>query len=292
MHTDATRAIIALTGEDRSHFLQGLITQDITHLRDTRGLFAALLSPQGKILHDFFILAHGETILLDTDAAHKDALIKRLTMYKLRAKVTLADASEQWRVAYRTRATHAAVGHVTDKKTCLMMTDPRAAELGERLYLTPDAEEPKNTVSADEYHRHRLKLGVPDGVRDVIDDVALDAGYDALGAVSFTKGCFVGQEVTARMHYKSIARRGFYVVEAETGTLPPAGTPVKAGGVTVGTLRGSIGSLGLAMLKFEETEAALEQGTNLLVDNLGITIHAPGWMQPKLAQFRAARENQ
>ncbi len=292
MHTDATRAVLAITGEERSHFLQGIITQDIHLLRDGRGLFAALLSPQGKILHDFFLLQHGDSILLDCDASHKDALIKRLTMYKLRAKVTISDASDQWRVAYRTRATHAAVGHVTDKRTCLVMTDPRAAELGERLYLTAEADEAKNTVSVEEYHLHRMKLGVPDGARDVVDDVALDAGYDALGAVSFTKGCFVGQEVTARMHYKNIARRGFYVLESESGTVPATGSPVKAGGIAIGTVRGSIGGLGLAMLKFEETEAALESGTTLVVDNLDVSAHAPAWLQPKLAQFRAARENQ
>ena len=292
MHTDATRAVLALTGPDRSQFLQGLITQDVTHLREGRGLFAALLSPQGKILHDFFLLTHGDTILLDTDATQQAALMKRLLMYKLRASVTLTDVSDQWRVAYRTRATHAAVGHVTAHPTCLVMTDPRAAELGERLYLAPEAKEPKHTVSADDYHRHRLTLGVPDGARDIADDVALDAGYDALGAVSFTKGCFVGQEVTARMHYKNIARRGFYMVEAEHGTLPPSGAALKAGGVTLGTLRGSMGAHGLAMLKFDETETALQQGSALLVDNIGVAIHAPAWLQPKLAQFRAARENQ
>lgn len=291
MHTDATRAMLALTGDDRSHFLQGIITQDITLLREARGLFAALLSPQGKILHDFFLLTHGDAILLDCDATQKDALMKRLTMYKLRAKVNITDATEQWRVAYRTRATHAAVGHVTDKKEYLVMTDPRAAELGERLYLTPAAVDVKNTVAPEEYHRHRIKLGVPDGARDIADDVALDAGYDALGAVSFSKGCFVGQEVTARMHYKNIARRGFYVIETG-GTVPASGAAIKAGGVAIGTVRGSIGGIGLAMLKFEETENALENGTSLLVDNLEVTAHAPAWLQPKLAQFRAARENQ
>lgn len=292
MHTDATRAVLVLTGEDRSHFLQGLITQDVTHLREGRGLFAAILSPQGKILHDFFLLQHGDSILLDADASQKEALIKRLTMYKLRAKVSINDVSDQWRVAYRTRATHAAVGHVADKKTCLVMTDPRGAELGDRLYLTPEVDDAKNTVTLEEYHRHRMKLGVPDGVRDVTDDVALDAGYDALGAVSFTKGCFVGQEVTARMHYKNIARRGFYVLEAQSGILPATGTAIKAGGVAIGTVRGSMGGLGLAMLKFAETEAALENGSPLLVDNVHVSAHAPAWLQPKLAQFRAARENQ
>ena len=95
MHTDATRAIIEITGDDRVHFLQGLTTQDITHLRPERGLFAALLTPQGKILHDFFLLQYGDAILLDCDATQKEALLKRLSMYKLRAKVTLRDATAE-----------------------------------------------------------------------------------------------------------------------------------------------------------------------------------------------------
>lgn len=291
MHVDVTRGIIALSGEDRSHFLQGIITQDINSLRDGRGLFAALLSPQGKILHDFFILPHGDEILLDTDIASRDSLIKRLTMYKLRAKVDIRDATGEWKVAYRLRAAHAAVGHITAKTGCLVMTDPRAGELGERLYLKEDVTDVKNTASMDDYHDHRIRLGIPDGMRDVVEDVALDAGYDLLGAVSYTKGCFVGQEVTARMHYKNIARRGFYIVEGDRA-LPKNGTNVTANGVALGTMRSSHGTIGLAMLKFEEAENALAKAAPILVDNIALRVHAPAWLQPKLAQFRAARENQ
>lgn len=290
MHTDATRAVIAVTGDDRHHFLQGIITQDIHLVRPDRGQFAAILSPQGKVLHDFFLLQHNDAILIDCDAAQKDTLLKRLTMYMLRAKVTLSDDAAHWRVAYRTKATHAAIGHVTVKKSCLVLTDPRAGELGERIYLQADGDA-KNTATMADYHDHRIRLGIPDGTRDLTDDVAMDAGYDLLGAISFTKGCYVGQEVTARMHYKNIARKGFYCFNADQ-PLPAAGATITAEGVALGTLRGTLGQHGLAMLKFEETEAALARGALVTVDNHALRLHAPAWLQPKLAQFRAARENQ
>jgi folate-binding protein YgfZ len=290
MHVDETRAIIELTGEDRRHFLQGIITQDIEQLKPERGIFAALLSPQGKVLHDFFLIEQGDTILLDTHASGKADLLKRLTMYKLRAKVNLRDASAAWQVAYRTSAEHSAIGHVTRKKHLVLLTDPRAAELGERLYIEAGQVTPKGTATLDEYHDHRIRLGIPD-TRDLQDDVALDAGYDLLNAVSFTKGCYVGQEVTARMHYKNIARRGFYVVEAE-GPISAEGKEIIAGGIKLGTVRGMQGPLGLALLKFEETENALASGTFPAVENQVLRLRSPSWLQPKLAQFRAARENQ
>lgn len=290
MHTDTTRALLEITGEDRVSFLQGLLTQDVTHLKPERALYAALLSPQGKVQHDFFLFAQGDAILMDIAAAHKDTLLKKFSMYKLRAKVALRDASADWRVAYRTRAEHPAVGHCTAKKGVVLVTDPRAAELGERLYLHDAQLSVKNTASMDAYHQHRIALGVPES-NDILDDVAMDAGLDALGAISFTKGCYVGQEVTARMHYKNIARKGFYGMQGET-RLPAFGTPLMAGSVTLGTLRGSQGAYGLALLKFEEVEAALRAGTPITVDNMPVALKPPAWLQPKLAQFRAARENQ
>lgn len=291
MHTDASRSLLEITGADRMAFLQGILTQDVTRLADGHAAFSALLSPQGKILHDFFLIPVGEAIWLDVDASHKDMLHKRLTMYKLRAHVAIADMGDARRVAYRTRAEITGIGHITSRSQYLQCTDPRMAELGERLYLTTGAANIKNTVSAEEYHHHRLTLGVPDGARDIAEDTLLDAGYDLLNAASFTKGCYVGQEVTARMHYKNIARRGFYLVRGEA-PLPAFNTPLSAGGIALGTLRGSAGALGLAMLKFDETQKALESGTPILVDKSPVQIASPAWMHTKLAQFRAARENQ
>jgi folate-binding protein YgfZ len=270
MTHDTTRGFIEVAGEDRVHFLQGILTQDVTALTQAPILFSALLTPQGKIAHDFFLLADGERIILDTAAATQETLLKRLGLYKLRAKVTLRDISAEWQVGY-----HPAEG----------LADPRHPDLPRRIYRGGGA------MAVEEYHRRRIALGVPDGATDLMEDVALDAGYDLLNAVSFSKGCYVGQEVTARMHYKQIARRGFYIVEAGHD-LPAAGTPVHYGELIAGTLRGSLGRQGLAMLKFGEVAQAQISHTTLTVDNHPLHVRAPEWLAPKLALFREAHAEQ
>ena len=232
---DPARTVLAVTGADAVHFLQGILTQDVTKLATDKIQFAALLSPQGKILHDMFLIDAGETILLDTPTPYAETLRKRLAMYKLRAKVTIADT--EIHVGY------AATGG---------LPDPRHPALPQRLYDSP------GTIAADDYHIARLALGVPDSIHDFAPDevTALDAGYDLLHAVSFTKGCYVGQEVTARMHYKNIARRGFFILEEN-------GIPAR-----------------LALLKFDAMEAA--EGT-VTLDGIAYHARLPDWMTPKWA---------
>ncbi|MBX9726442.1 MAG: folate-binding protein [Rickettsiales bacterium] len=239
----STRSILRIRGDDQISFLQGILTNDILKLNDDKIQFAALLSPQGKILHDMFLVAWDNAILIDSDAAYADILKKRLAMYKLRAKITIEDVSTDI--------------SVTDDPSGL--PDPRHPELPHRLYST--------THDSSLTTHHSLSLGIPELGRDFAPDsvVALDAGYDLLHAISFTKGCYVGQEVTARMHYKNIARRGFYILTHDT--MPPR----------------------LALLKFEEVEAANGIAT---VDNIAYRATLPAWMQPKFTQFKTATEKQ
>ena len=240
----STRSILRIGGDDRISFLQGILTNDVLKLNDDKIQFAALLSPQGKILHDMFLIAWDNMILIDSDAAFADTLKKRLAMYKLRAKITIEDVSNEISVAYDPMG----------------MPDPRHAELPHRLYSSRTHHSLLTT-------HHSLALGIPELGRDFAPDsvVALDAGYDLLHAISFTKGCYVGQEVTARMHYKNIARRGFYLLTHDT--MPPR----------------------LALLKFEEVEAATGIAT---VDNIAYRAALPAWMQPKFMQFKSANEKQ
>lgn len=284
---DTARGFIEVGGEDRVAFLQGIVTQDVELLKTSPLLFAAILTPQGKLAHDFFLFAHKDAILLDTPAQHTEVLIKRLTMYKLRARVTLRDVSGAWKVAYVHEGG---------------LPDPRHPQLPQRSYSLLTQPSPRQGegasgarsegVSVVEYHQRRLALGIPESPFDTTaDDVAMDLGYDLLNAISFTKGCFVGQEVTARMHHKQVARRGFYLVES-TAPLPASGTEIKAGETKVGTLRGTQGMKGLALLKFEEVEAAIDRNTALTVDSRPLQVSAPAWIAPKLALFHAARENQ
>lgn len=243
--SESTRTILSVTGDDRVSFLQGILTSDITKLNDDKIQFSSLLSPQGKILHDMFLVAWDNAILIDCDAALAETLVKRLNLYKLRAKVTIADASS-----------NIAVSHDPNG-----LPDPRHPGLPYRLYRTLSAHGSRLTT------HDSLTFGIPELGRDFAPDsiVALDAGYDLLHAISFTKGCYVGQEVTARMHYKNIARRGFYLLHHDT--MP----------------------LRLALLKFAEVEANVGHAT---VDNITYRAELPAWMQPKLAQFKTAGENQ
>ena len=239
------RSIIAISGVDRFSFLQGILTQDVNALGHDRIQFAALLSPQGKILHDMFLISDGERILIDIATDQKELLLRRLAMYKLRAKVSIDDVSTDMFV------TTGATG----------LPDPRHPQLPHRHYA---AEKP---AKATEDARPERAVGIPVLGQDFAPDsvVALDAGYDLLHAVSLTKGCYVGQEITARMHYKNIARRGFYILETD-------GTPMR-----------------LALLKFEE----VERGNGIVtVDNQTYTARLPEWMASKLAQFKSASENQ
>lgn len=236
------RALIAIGGEERSHFLQGIVTQDVEKLNAHKILFSALLSPQGKVLHDMFLIAEDNRILIDTQAAYKDILLKRLNMYKLRAKVTIEDVSAQMGVTYDDAG----------------LLDPRHHALPRRRYGPAGAQALPDVT---------LAIGIPELGRDFEPDqiVAMDAGYDLLNAISFHKGCYVGQEVTARMHYKNIARKGFYLLESDL-------SPTR-----------------LALLRFEEVEAANDAVT---VDNQPYRATLPGWMQPKLEQFRHGLKNQ
>lgn len=238
--SDVSRALLHLTGEDVVPFLQGILTQDVTKLAAEKIQFAALLSPQGKILHDMFLvdasaIGAGEGVLIDTPARYAATLLKRLSMYKLRARVAITDVSSDW--------------HVTANADGL--PDPRHPELPHRHYSH------KTHLPPATNHLSPLTLGIPDSACDFEPDtiVAMDAGYDLLNAISFTKGCYVGQEVIARMHYKQIARKGFHILTRE-GEAPQ-----------------------LALLKFEDVAA---DGT---VMREGITYQAilPAWMAPKRA---------
>jgi folate-binding protein YgfZ len=245
-----TRTLIHIGGDDCIGFLQGIVTQDVTRLAADKIQFAALLSPQGKILHDMFLIDAGEAILLDTQAAYKDALLKRLRMYKLRAKVRIEEISAE----------------AASTRIPTSLADPRHPDLPLRDYASP---EPRVT------NHESLSLGIPELGRDFEPDsiVAMDAGYDLLHAISFTKGCYVGQEIIARMHYKTIARRGFFILEHDT--MPPR----------------------LALLKFDDVygdnpSPAACHPSPVTLDGITYRATLPAWMQPKLVQFENNRENQ
>jgi len=263
------RGVIAVSGEDRKSFLQGLITNEIGRLDPATPLYAALLTAQGKYLHDFFLVEDGDRILFDVEADRRADLLRRLTLYRLRARVTLDDLSEDMAVT--------AIWNVAAPPAfpeALVYADPRLPGLGFRV-LAARATAPVPTTDAHAYDLHRLSLGVPDGARDleVERTLILEGNLDALNGVSFEKGCYVGQELTARMKYRGKVRKRVLPVTV-AGALPEPGTPITDGAREIGTLRSGRGTRALALLRVED----ITFGTPYACGEATVTPLRPDWL--------------
>jgi tRNA-modifying protein YgfZ len=247
------RGVVSVTGDDARTFLDNLITNDMA-LLDTHGaIFAGLLSPQGKILFEFFVVRAGEGYLLDVAVDQAAGLVKRLSMYKLRAKVDVAVAPD-----YKVLAGGSGLG----------VPDPRSPALGLRIL---SASAPEVTGTAEDYHARRIALGIPEGGKDYAfgDTFPHDALFDHLNGVSFNKGCYVGQEIVARMEHRGTARKRIVRITG-TAPLPPAGTDVRAGEAAIGTIGSSSAGRGLAMLRVDRVAEFVAKGVPLTAD--GATI--------------------
>ncbi len=254
------RSVLSVSGADRITFLQGLVSNDVTLAAPGRAIWAALLTPQGKWQADFFIFADGDRLLLDCEAAQAPDIARRLSRFRLRAQAA---------ITAETLAVHAAWdGPPPDAP--VLAPDPRLAAAGWRL-LAPSPL--AVTASAAEYDLHRLALGLPDGSRDMEAEKStlLEAGFDELGGVSWSKGCYLGQELTARTKYRGLIKRRLVPVAAEQG-LPAPGTPVMRDGAEVGAMRSSDGAIGLALLRIDAIEGPL------VCDATAVTARIPGLM--------------
>ncbi|TNF63289.1 MAG: folate-binding protein [Rhodobacteraceae bacterium] len=239
-----SRRILSLTGPDARDFLQGLITNDVRKL-DQGLVYAAILTPQGKYLADFFLCRRGDAILLDVAADLAESLIRRLTMYKLRADVTIADSG-----------LHLQRGTGPTPEGAL--PDPRHPALGWRAY-TPAPEGDDGT----DWDALRVAHLIPEsGIELTPDTFILEAGFEALNGVDFRKGCYVGQEVTARMKHKTDLRKGLARVRI-TGPAAP-GTEITADGKPAGLLHTRAGDRAIAYLRFDRAEGTLQAGEAVL----------------------------
>lgn len=265
------RTVIAVSGDDRVSFLQGLVTNDVTRL-DGRAVWSALLTAQGKYLHDFIILADGDRLLLDVEAARREDLLRRLRMFRLRAKVDLTDLTGQLAVFARLDDGAGERGSVTAVPGGWSLTDPRHAGLGRRLILDADTPAPGDIGDWDD---RRLRLGIPDSSRDLIPEksILLDNGFDELGGVAWDKGCYVGQELTARTKYRGLVKKRLVPVRVD-GPLPDAGTIVTRDGADVGEIRGGRGDLALALIRLD----ALSATTVLSCGEAVLTPMPPSWI--------------
>jgi folate-binding protein YgfZ len=266
--------VLEIAGEERVSFLQGLITNDVAGLGDGQACFAGLLSPQGKILFDLFAINAGDAILLDCPGAAAADLLKRLTFYKLRAKVTLADASDRWRVA---AAWGEGAGEALKPAASIAFEDPRLPALGFRGIIET-GKAAQFGVNSVAYDAMRIAAAVPEGAKDYAygDTFPHEACFDLLNGVSFTKGCYVGQEVVSRIQHRGTARTRALAVSAEA-PLPEGGADILADGFAVGRLGSVAGGRGIALARLDRVGEALAKGQPLSAGGVALSLSAPAW---------------
>jgi len=266
------RAVLAISGPQARDFLQGLVTNDITGgLAPGAGLYAALLSPQGKILFDLLVTEGDGALLLDVARDSRDALLKKLTMYRLRSKVGI-EARDQLGV-YVDLAGHPDNRIVSYADRAVSFADPRHSSLGLRS-IGAIAEMPANLSGPRVYHQHRLELGVPEARDFGFEKIfALDAGLAELNGVSFTKGCYIGQELTSRMKHRATSRKRILTVNAG-GPLPAEGAVTK-GGMEIGELISTHGHTAFALVRMDRLE---ESSGDVTAAGIPVVLRRPAWL--------------
>jgi tRNA-modifying protein YgfZ len=272
------RGVLKVAGADARSFLNGLLTTDIARLQPGEARYAALLTPQGKIIADAIVAEAAEEdgggFFLDCPRALAPSFAERLNFYKLRAKVTVEDLSDKLGVL-------ALWDGEGESEYGLTYSDPRLAALGRRVILPPDlASEAAGDLGAsllgdDAYEAHRIALGVPRGGMDFIygDAFPHDADMDQLGGVDFDKGCFVGQEVVSRVEHRGSARTRVVPVAFDEHAAEP-GTDVTAGNKTIGMMGSSAGRQGLALLRLDRVEEAQAAGIALTAGGVPFRLRA------------------
>ena len=285
------RGLVSLSGADTGALLQGIVSNDMARVAAERAVYAGLLTPQGKFLHDFLVSRVGDVFYLDCEAARLADLRKRLLMYRLRADVAIAAPAEGMAVAVMPGAEAlgaldlpAEAGAARPLQGGVAYVDPRLADLGARAVLpvgsaaqTLEALGFAATVGGP-YDTLRLRLGIPDGGRDMPVEKAtlLESNFEELNGVDWDKGCYVGQEVTARMHYRGLIRKRLLPVAID-GPTPGPETLVMYGEREAGEMRSAANGRGLALLKLALVEEAAEAGEALTAGEARLTPQKPDW---------------
>lgn len=289
------RAAIEVAGEDRVQFLQGLVSQDIAKVGPTRAMFSAFLTAQGKFLHDFFLVAQGDSLLLEVDKERAPDLVRRLKLYKLRSKVELIDRPDLAVAAILPddAGVEAAGLPVTGDRGLakamfggVAFIDPRVAALGARVVAPGDGLDDRLVSAGLEpapalaYEALRLSLAVPDGVRDLVVEKStlMESNYDELAAIDWKKGCYMGQELTARTKYRGLVKRRLFGLRVTGDGVPvPGAEIVGPDGKAVGEIRSIHAdggeTLAIALLRIDAADRPLT------VDGAPAEVYRPDWME-------------
>jgi hypothetical protein len=256
-----SRSLIALAGPDWRSFLQGLITQDVETLASGEARFGALLTPQGRLLYDLFVVGHGDGAWLDVEAQHREAIIQRLSMYRLRAKVEIAPDDTPVSAAWDGKPDAEWV-----------IADPRLPALGCRIYGPVEA-----TAEEADREAQKLALGVP-GPADWGCDKTypIEANFDLLNGIDFKKGCFVGQETTSRMKRRGQIKSRMLPLRFE-GPPPVVGAEVLAGDLRAGLVTSAGEGGAIALLRLDRALGAI-----LTVDGRPVRVEIPAWIAAAL----------
>lgn len=285
-----SRGLVLIGGADRTEFLQGLISNDIRRATADHAIWAALLTPQGKYLHDFFVVDIAGQYVIDCEAERLMDLGGRLSKYKLRSQIDLG-IGEEYAVAVLPGAAALEVvglpaepGAARPLDGGVLYVDPRHSEAGARAIL-PKAKA-KATLEGlgfeagtpDDYDRVRLPLGLPDGSRDLVVEksILLESNFDELNGVDWEKGCYMGQELTARTKYRGLIKKRMMPVDIE-GPLPEAGTEILLGDKNAGEMRSGFDGRGIALLRLEQAEKALNGEGRLVAGEATLTPRKPDW---------------
>lgn len=272
------RGIIRVSGEDARSFLQGLLTADMDRVAVEKPAFAALLTPQGKVIVDMIVAeADGEWgggFYLDTPRALAPDLVKRLSMYKLRAKVTVEDLSATGGVAVYYQ------GDLPPDEAGVAYPDPRLPKLGTRLIAEAEWLRNETFDGEDKWQSHRIALGVPEGGKDFIysDVFPHEADMDQLNGIAFDKGCYVGQEVVSRMQHRGTARTRVVPVRYPEGFAAGEGQDIIAGDKTLGrSCSHTSGGIGMAILRLDRVADAMAAGEVILAGGVPMELRKPQW---------------
>lgn len=284
------RGVLVVSGPDRRAFLQGLVSNDVEKISPKAARYAALLTAQGKYLHDFVMIETGESIWLDAEAGRLADLKRRLSIYRLRAKVSLGERGDLAVAAVFGEGALAALDLAPEPGAArpfgagVVLVDPRLAALGARAILPRETAQAALTeaglgeVGSESYDRLRLSLGVPDGSRDLVleKSILLEAGFDELNGVDWHKGCYVGQELTARTKYRGLIKKRLVPVAIE-GATPALGSPVMLGTREAGEMRSGRDGIGIALLRLEVLDEALSTGEPLIAGESRLRPRKPDW---------------